>query len=405
MLALVVVLPVIASALDNGLARTPPMGISTWGGYGCDVNEEAVLSIADDLVSLGLRDLGYNIIQIDDCWSNKTGRSPSGELVPNMTSFTRGIKFVADHVNKLGFKLGIYTDIGIKTCAGFPGSQGHSCQDAQTFADWGIQYVKQDYCYMDENACGTTGEKCYGEMSECLNKTGKPIIYGLCSWGSDSPWTYGPKIANLWRTSADQQDNWESIMRTIDNQRPAIGAVAPGGWSDLDELFLAGPLPLHEKITTLNFWAMFAAPFQIGDPMKALKASPDGIRLYTNREVIAIDQDVKGIPAKKFSDSNPGGLFWTEGWARPLANGDYAVMLFNRGSWGAAEIGFALKDVGDAFQDPRLTANAQAQIRDLWNHTDLGVFTGSFPQQSLNNHASLLLRVHLLAQDANDLMV
>jgi len=165
------------------------MGVSTWGSVGCNVDEKAVLDIADSLVQLGLRDSGYTTIQIDDCWSNKS-RSASGEIQPNSTKFPRGMKFVAEYVNAKGFDLGIYTDIGEKTCAGYPGARDHWCQDAQTFVDWGIRYVKMDFCYNHQD-----GPEDYGKFSKCLNQTGVPVTFGLCSWGSDAPWTYAPNMA------------------------------------------------------------------------------------------------------------------------------------------------------------------------------------------------------------------
>ena len=309
------------AGIDNGLARTPPMTWSSWGSFGCDVSEQHIKDTADNFVKLGLVDAGYSILQIDDCWSNKTSRASDGSLMANYTKFPSGtLAPIAKYVESKGLKLGIYTDLGTHTCAGYPGSggaknpdgsYGHYCQDAQTFADWGIHYIKQDFCGPRPGNCGAPddagGKACYTIMSDCILKTKKPIIFGLCSWGADQPWTYGPKIANLWRTTADQQPLWESVMRSVDNQIVALPAAGPGGWNDMDELFMVSSgkengqehssclaLSYVERQSMFNFWTMFAAPLAIGDDVaKLIGSSAEAVEargLYTNKEVIAIDQ-------------------------------------------------------------------------------------------------------------------
>jgi len=287
----------------NGLALTPPMTWSSWGSFGCLINETHMLATADAFVKLGLVKAGYNTLQIDDCWSvkvdlpnNVTGRDPAtGELLPNATKWPRGLRFIADYLRARGLHLGIYTDIGQHTCAGYPGSYGHYCQDAATFSSWGITYVKQDFCGpRPVTNCGHPtllgGEGCYSNMSKCLLAQSPKIVYGLCSWGSDAPWTYGRKIgANLWRTSADMQHCWESVMRTVDNQIVALDAAGPGGWNDMDELFLgtyANGMSLDERQTMFNFFVIFASPLSSGDNVLLPSFDANVSRMYTNVEVI-----------------------------------------------------------------------------------------------------------------------
>lgn len=327
------------SGINNGLARTPPMTWSSWGSFGCGVSEQHIRDTADDFVRLGLVEAGYSILQIDDCWSNKTHRAADGSLMANRTKFPSGtLAPVAKYVESKGLQLGIYTDLGVHTCAGYPGSggpknpdgsYGHYCQDAQTFADWGIHYIKQDFCGPRPGNCGTSddagGKACYTIMSECIAKTKKPIIFGLCSWGSDQPWTYGPAIANLWRTTADQQPLWESIMRSVDNQLVALSSAGPGGWNDMDELFMVGSgkengrdhgsclaLSFVERQSMFNFWTMFAAPLAIGDDVgKLLGNSSSAVEargLYTNKEVskllacVPLSFAVSSMPSGPISD-------------------------------------------------------------------------------------------------------
>jgi alpha-galactosidase len=254
-------------------------------------------------------------------------------------------------------------------------------------------------------------------MSACIQthvEAGVPMVYSLCSWGSDEPWTYGPKIANSWRVSADQQPLWESVMRSVDNTKAALLHAAPGGWNDLDELFMVkGPMSYIERQTMFNLWTILAAPLSIGDNVVALADDPKALALYTNKEVIAINQDVLGKPGVKIlgEDLCVGGglgeLQWVEVWARPLADGDVAVLLFNRGSWGGctacaasllgcACVGIDFSDIARLVGQPQW-ATANVSARFVWNHTDASdIYTGSMPPAILEPHESLLVRLRLV---------
>ena len=195
-----------ASALANGLAATPQMGWNDWNAFGCDVNAALVEQTADAMVANGMQRAGYDYVNIDDCWLTKQ-RDANGNLVPDPVKFPAGIKAVADYVHAKGLKLGIYEDAGTATCAGYPGSLGHEKQDAATFAGWGVDYLKYDNC---NNAGSSTTQQYidrYTAMRDALAATGRPILYSLCEWGVNQPWTWAPQVGNSWRTTGDINDS------------------------------------------------------------------------------------------------------------------------------------------------------------------------------------------------------
>ena len=205
-----------ASALENGLLRTPPMGFNNWNSTQCraEFTETMIKGIADIFVSKGLKDAGYTYVNIDDCWALPS-RNSAGNLVPDPARFPNGIKALADYVHAKGLKFGIYTSAGTKTCntAGFPGALGHEQQDANLFASWGVDYLKYDNC----NNQGVDAQQRYKAMRDALAKSGRPIAYSICEWGQNKPWTWAEPVGNLWRTTGDISDNWNSL-KSIVNQ-------------------------------------------------------------------------------------------------------------------------------------------------------------------------------------------
>ncbi|MEP7326899.1 MAG: glycoside hydrolase family 27 protein, partial [Gemmatimonadota bacterium] len=206
-------------ALDNGLARTPPMGWNSWNHFGCDVSEQLIRETADAMVSSGMREAGYRYVVIDDCW--QVARDGRGELVADSTRFPHGIKALADYVHGRGLKFGIYTDAGTKTCQGRPGTLGHEAQDARTFAAWGVDYVKEDWCYAE----GLVAPVQYAKFRDALARVGRPIVLSICEWGSNQPWDWAPRTGNLWRTTDDISDTWPSMLSNLD-QSSQHGGVA-----------------------------------------------------------------------------------------------------------------------------------------------------------------------------------
>jgi alpha-galactosidase len=342
-----------AYALDNGLARTPPMGFNDWNAFGCDVSEPLITQTADLFVSSGLKAAGYQYVNIDDCWMTHE-RDADGRLVPDPVKFPHGIAWLADYVHARGLKLGIYEDAGTATCAGFPGSLGKEGIDAQTFADWGIDYLKYDNC---NNAGSSTKEQYvarYSAMRDALARTGRPIVYSICEWGVNDPWTWAPEVGNLWRTTGDIGDSWSSLRGIVRQNLALYPFAKPGAWNDPDMLEVGnGGMTDNEYRTHFGMWAMLAAPLLIGTDLR--EATPATMNILLNREVIAIDQDPLGVQAKPIADANGHVVL-----ARPLSNGDRAVALYNESDFGAV-IRTTAAGVGLG-KAPAYT------LRDVWQH-------------------------------------
>jgi alpha-galactosidase len=289
------VTPVIA-APGVTLAATPPMGFNDWNAFGCDVSAALIEETADVLVSSGLADLGYRYVNIDDCWSLRE-RGADGRLVPDPAKFPSGVKGVADYVHARGLKLGIYGDAGTKTCAGFPGSLGHEDLDARTWADWGVDYLKYDNCNNQSDGSQADYIRRYTAMRDALRKTGRPIVYAICEWGTSQPWSWGKDVGQLWRTAGDVNDEWSSLRSIIEKNAPLAPYAGPGHWNDPDMLEIGnGGMTDTEYRTHMSMWAMMAAPLLIGTDLRT--ASPATLAILGNREVIAIDQDRLGCRAR-----------------------------------------------------------------------------------------------------------
>lgn len=333
-----------ADALDNGLGLTPQMGWNDWNAFGCDVNAQLVEQTADAMVANGMKAAGYDYVNIDDCWLEKQ-RDANGNLVPDPTKFPDGIKGVADYVHSKGLKLGIYNDAGTATCAGYPGTLGHEKQDAATFASWGVDYLKYDNC---NNAGSTTTQQYidrYTAMRDALAATGRKIFYSLCEWGVNQPWTWAPQVGNSWRTTGDIQDNYSSML-SIFNQNVWLYPYShPGAWNDPDMLEVGnGGMSTAEYRSEFTLWAAMDAPLLAGTDLRSL--SKADLKIYTNKNVIAIDQDPLGKQAVPVPvGGEPAGDHGLWALSKPLANGDRAVVLFNSTgsaatiSTDAAEIG------------------------------------------------------------------
>ena len=366
-----------ASALANGLALTPPMGFNNWNSTQCGAgfNEAMVRSIADIFVAKGLKAAGYTYVNLDDCWA-ETKRDSTGHLVPSHTRFPHGIKALADYVHGKGLKLGIYTSAGTHTCnkAGFPGGLGHEQTDANTFASWGVDYLKYDNC----NNQGVDAQKRYKAMRDALAKTGRPIVYSICEWGKNKPWTWGPGVGNLWRTTGDISPNWTRMLSIINANASHASAAGPGHWNDPDMLEIGnGHLTNAEQITHFSLWAEMAAPLLIGTDLR--KASAQTFAILSNRDVIAVDQDSLGRQGVIISSS--GGLVV---FTKQLANGDRAVALFNE-TGGTATISTTAAKAG-------LRAAGSYTLTDLWSkatRTTSGAISASVP-----SHGTVIFRVH-----------
>jgi alpha-galactosidase len=340
-----------AQAAEAGLADTPPMGFNDWNAFGCDVSDQLIRETADAMVSNGMAAAGYQYVNIDDCWSLHE-RDADGRLVPDPAKFPAGIKGVADYVHDRGLKLGIYGDAGTATCAGYPGSLGHEQVDAQTWADWGVDYLKYDNCNNQSDGSQTDYIRRYTAMRDALRATGRPIVYSNCEWGTSQPWTWAPEVGQLWRTTGDIADDWASVRSIITQNAPLAPHAGPGHWNDPDMLEVGnGGMTNLEYRTHMSMWAMMAAPLIAGTDLRT--ASPETLAILTDRDVIAIDQDPLGVQGAVVHDAD--GLMVLD---KPLAGGDRAIALYNSTDQ-LAEIGIPAGATG-------LPAAPGYRLNDVW---------------------------------------
>jgi alpha-galactosidase len=366
------------SSTTSPIATTPPMGWNSWNSFGCSVSESLIRGMADALVSSGMEAAGYRYVVIDDCWFAPQ-RTGAGELRGNPQRFPSGMKALADDIHGKGLKFGIYEVPTEETCAqrggvypGMTGSRGHEAQDARTFASWGVDYLKYDWC----SPQGTQQDKvdAFAKMRDALRATGRPIVYSINpnsysaeKTGNTYDWS---AITNLVRISEDIKPVWRTANKNtyplgvtdiIDMQAdPALAARAhPGYWNDPDMLEVGvynteegwEGLTDIEATTHFSMWALTAAPLIAGNDVRQI--SPPISRILTNRAVIAVDQDPMGVQGRKVRDDG-----FTEVWAKPLAHGRYAVVLFNRGPR-AERITTTAAQVGVGVAGPYL-------LHDLW---------------------------------------
>lgn len=308
------------------LAPTPPMGWNSWNKFGCNVSEKLIREMADAMVQNGMLDAGYEYIVIDDCW--QIGRDSLGNIVPDPERFPSGVKALADYIHGKGLKFGIYSCAGSLTCQGRPGSRGYQFQDARTYAKWGVDYLKYDWC-SDE---GQNPKAAYKTMSDALKECGRPIVFSICEWGDGKPWEWGEGIGHLWRTTADIRDCYQctfdwgglGVLDIIDKQAALQKYAGPGHWNDPDMLEVGnGGMTVDEYKTHFSMWAMLAAPLMAGNDLRNMDQSTKEI--LTNADVIAVNQDKLGQQAIKFMDMGEYEI-----WAKPLSNGEVAVCFMNR---------------------------------------------------------------------------
>jgi alpha-galactosidase len=365
-----------AAAVENGLARTPPMGFNNWNSTQCraEFNEAMIKGIADLFLDRGLKAAGYQYVNLDDCWAQRT-RDAQGNLVPDPARFPNGIKALADYVHGKGLKFGIYTSAGTATCSpvGFPGGLDHEDQDARLFASWGVDYLKYDNC----NNQGRDAVQRYTRMRDALAATGRPIVFAICEWGENRPWLWARPVGNLWRTTGDIEDDWGSVLNIIRQNSVLAAYPGPGAWNDPDMLEVGnGGMTDIEYRTHFSLWSMMSAPLLIGSDLR--KASAATLSILTNSAVIAVDQDPLGRQA--YVVRNGGGQ-WV--FSKVLAGGDRAVALFNENGT-AATITTSAAQVG-------MNAAGTYGLRDLWSGaaaTTTGTISATVPA-----HGTVVYRV------------
>jgi len=358
---------IFAQKLDK-LALTPPMGWNSWNKFGCDVNEGLIKETADAMVASGMKDAGYQYIVIDDCWHG--ARDNLGFIQPDATRFPSGMKALADYVHAKGLKFGIYSDAGAKTCGGRPGSRGREYQDAFTYAQWGVDYLKYDWCNTD----GLSAQGAYTTMRDALFATGRPIVFSLCEWGNNKPWEWGKTVGHLWRTTGDifncfdcvkDHGSWKAwgVLQILDMQKDLRNHAGPDHWNDPDMMEVGNGMSENEDRAHFSLWSMLAAPLIAGNDLR--KMGPQTREILTNKEVIAVNQDQLGIQGFKYATRES-----VEIWLKPLHGGDWAVCFLNRGTKPQRiEMDWNAVPIKDDFSKRELNARRNPyEIRDLWSH-------------------------------------
>ena len=349
------------------------MGWNSWNHFACKVSDAVVRAAADAIASNGMKDAGYVYVNIDDCWQGQrdsSGVIQANEKFPNM-------KALADYVHSKGLRLGIYSSPGPQTCAKYEGSYRHEAQDAEQYAKWGIDYLKYDWCSASRVYKPAEMQAAYKKMHDALARAGRPIVYSLCQYGLESVWQWGASVGgNLWRTTGDISDRYDRMSVIGFDQNGLEKYAGPGHWNDPDMLEVGnGKMSHDEYLTHMSLWCILAAPLLAGNDLSAM--TPDTLAILTNSEVVAVDQDPKGVQ---------GHRVWQEGpyevWMKPLADGGKAVGLFNRGE-DAATIKVNFSDI---------EVSGSATVRDLWAKKDLGSFEGNYSTQ-VPKHGVALIKV------------
>ena len=360
------------SSPSANLALTPPMGWNSWNKFGCNVSEDMMRSMADAVVKSGMKDAGYEYVNIDDCW--QVSRDASGNIVIDTQRFPHGMKSLGDYIHSLGLKFGVYSDAGSMTCAGRPGGLGHEYQDAIQYAAWGVDYLKYDWCHTSTR----DAKAVYANIRAALDSAGRPIVLSICEWGTAKPWLWGKEAGgNLWRTTGDIKDRWGGLEKWPDGSCCSHGMLAildeqvglqsyagPGHWNDPDMLEVGnGGMTDIEYRSHFSLWAILAAPLIAGNDLRDMR--PEIHDILINKEVIAVDQDPAG---------HEGERVWKDGdlevWAKQLGDGSRAVVLLNRGT--------APQEISVNWEDLGYPNHLSTSVRDLWQHRDLGKFTGKY---------------------------
>lgn len=371
----------------DDLAKTPPMGWNSWNKFRCEIDEELVKETADAMAESGMKDAGYEYIIIDDCW--QVDRDKNGELVPDPERFPSGIKALSDYVHSKGLKFGIYSCAGDMTCQDRPGSRGHEFQDAKTFAKWGVDYLKYDWCHHGE----LNAQASYQTMSKALKESDRPIVFSICEWGTNQPWTWPENIGHLHRINWDIRDCFDcnispvffGTMQIIDINEPLWKYAGPGHWNDPDMLEIGnGAQSFEEYKSQFSLWSMMAAPLIAGCDLRSM--SDETIEILTNKEVIDVNQDPLGYQGFRHIDY--GDL---EVWVKPLSEEELAVCFLNR-SDEEIKLDFDWRKYRITHRGMKFYLDKDWKIRDLWKHKNIGTTDKNF-DKVVPAHGVVMLRL------------
>lgn len=364
------------------------MGWNSWNTFATDISDSLIRETAEAMIDNGLRDLGYQYVVIDDCWSEKQ-RGADDRLRPDLSKFPNGMKALSDYIHSKSMKFGMYSCAGIMTCAKYPGSYEHEFIDAQTFADWGVDYLKYDYCFKPKYI---DGHLLYKRMAMALRSCGRDILFSACSWGNDDAESFMRSAgAHMWRSTGDISDNWESVKGIINQQTKLMPYGAPGCFNDMDMLVAGmhgegnvglGGCTNEEYKTHFSVWCLFNSPLMIGCDVR--KLDDETKEILTNRELIAINQDPEGRQPWLIE---PGCEVIQ--CARPLSDGTYAIAVINL-SDNEMESYLNFWDLGLPFN-----SGYSLQLRDLWLHEDIGVFKEGI-MAKLAPHSTVVYKAKLV---------
>jgi alpha-galactosidase len=377
-----------AWSLNDTIARTPPMGWNSWNLFGSNITEAKVKAVADAFVTSGLRDAGYKYIVVDDCWQNAT-RDGSGALVAQSSKFPSGMKSLGDYVHGKGLKFGMYTTANPVTCCFEAGSYTYETKDVQTFAGWGVDYLKYDWCGVQsgEDATNITAQQIiarYVTMRNSLKSTNRPIVFAICEKGQKSnivPGTWSDTVGHLWRIGGDIGANWSSITSIIDaNASLNIYAGPSKGWNDPDMLEVGnGSLTENENRAHFSMWCIMAAPLILGNDPSTMPVAIKSI--VTNKDAIAINQDSLGFQGVRIRKTGE-----QEVWVKPLMNGDKAVALFNRAT---STVTMTVNWTDSLI---KWSTTTKVKVSNVWAQKDSSNVTNSF-SSSVASRAVVLLRL------------
>lgn len=368
----------------NVLAATPPMGWMTWNYFGENINEQVIREMADAMKASGMVAAGYRYIMIDDGWQG--GRDNKNNIIPDSKKFPSGIKALADYIHSLGMKLGIYSDAAPLTCAGYTASLNFEEQDAATFASWGIDYLKYDYCNAPSDSA--TAKARYKKMADALRKTQRDIVFSVCEWGQRQPWNWAANAGGqLWRTTYDVRDSWKSLTSILDINAELFPYAGPGYWNDPDMLIVglrgnkgpAGDLGGTgcndvEYQSNMSLWSMMASPLIATNDLRNMNETTKNILL--NEELIAVNQDALGKQAERKIKNDAWNVF-----VKPLSNGDYAIAILNRRET-TQKFAIDFKELG---------LDSKYEVRDLWQHKNLG--KSKSWKGEIQGHETVVLRL------------
>jgi len=366
----------------EGLAQTPPMGWNSWNTFSVHIDENLIKEMADAIEASGMKAAGYEYVVLDDAWLSKE-RDADGNLQGDPKRFPSGMKALGDFLHSKGFKFGIYNCAGTETCAGYPGGYLHEEADAKMYASWGVDYLKYDWCKTEK----MNAKERYTAMRDALHAAGRPIVFSMCEWGQNKPWTWAADVGHLWRTTGDIAPVWDGkpkkewehpVMELLHQQMGLEKYAGPGRWNDPDMLEVGNKgLTNTESRSHFTLWCMLAAPLMAGNDIR--KMTPEVRDIMTDHDVIAIDQDALGKQGRRVSASEGEEI-----WVKDLAGDSKAVCVLNTGEEPAkVKVEWSKLDG---------VAGKQYAIRDLWAKKDLGTTDADF-EATIDGHGVALLRL------------